>query len=220
MLTKTEPLATTPLATTIDYFESVYAEAGGDPTLIPWASCQPSPALVNWLNAVAPALVRCGSRVAVVGCGLGDDAREVIRRGYEVTAFDCSGTAVQWARGLDPVHAKHYVQANLFDPPGRWVHRFDLVVEINNLQFLSSDLHRDAVGALSKLMAPHGRMLVVCRGADDPSEANQSPPWPLTEGELLEVTTQAGLVPEGPVCCFTDDGTPPVKRIRAVFKRA
>lgn len=208
---------TEPLVTTVDYFESVYVHAEGDPARIPWARRRPSPALVNWLNAVAPSLVRCGARVAVVGCGLGDDAREVRRRGYEVTAFDCSETAIRWARQLDQNNADAYIQADLFDPPARWVHRFDLVVEINNLQFIEPGRHNEAVTALSRLLTPHGHLLVVCRGAEQP--ARSGPPWPLTEDELLESAARAGLVPEQPVCCFTDDENPPVRRIRGVFKR-
>jgi 2-polyprenyl-3-methyl-5-hydroxy-6-metoxy-1,4-benzoquinol methylase len=208
---------TEPLATTTEYFESVYAEAAGDASRVPWASPYPSKALVNWMNAVAPTLVRCGARVAIVGCGLGADAREIIRRGFEVTAFDCSGTAIDWARRLDPEHAECYVQADLFEPPGRWVHRFDLVIDINNIQALQRDLRRDAVSALSTLVAPHGHLLVICRGAAQPAGDAPGPPWPLTEDELMQATSEAGLSPFGPVCCFTDDKDVP--RIRAVFKR-
>ncbi|MHC4217825.1 MAG: class I SAM-dependent methyltransferase [Planctomycetota bacterium] len=209
---------TEPLATTVDYFESVYAEAAGDASRIPWASRQPSPALVNWLNAVAPSLIRCGARVAIVGCGLGADAREVIRRGYEVIAFDCSQTAIGWARRLDPDHSDRYVQADLFDPPGRWVHRFDLVIDINNLQVLQPSLHQDAMTALSRLVAPHGHMLVICRGADQLPGAGTGAPWPLTETEIVQTASEAGMAPQGAVCCFTDDQDVP--RIRAIFKRA
>lgn len=208
---------TEPLATTVDYFESVYAEAAGDASRVPWASPHPSKALVNWLNAVAPTLVRCGGRVAIVGCGLGADAREVIRRGFEVTAFDCSGTAVDWARRLDPSHADSYVQADLFEPPGRWVRRFDLVIDINNIQALQPDFRRDAVSALSRLVAPHGHLLVICRGAAHAAGDDQGPPWPLTEDELRQATSEAGLSPLGQVCCFADDQDVP--RIRAVFRR-
>ncbi len=212
------PTTTEPLATTVDYYESVYADAAGDPTRIPWASRHPSKALVNWLNAVAPSLVRCGARVAVAGCGLGDNAREVVRRGYDVTAFDCSSTAVEWARRLDPQHAGAYVQADLFAAPGRWVHRFDLVIDINNLHYIVPGRHGDALAALSRLMAPHGHMLLVCRGADEPVDAGAASPWPVTEGELVEAAGSAGLVPADPICCFTDDED--IRRIRAVFKRA
>jgi SAM-dependent methyltransferase len=174
--------------------------------------------MVNWLNAVAPSLVRCGARVAVVGCGLGDDAREVISRGYDVTAFDCSPTAVEWAQGLDPSHTESYTQADLFKPPGRWVRRFDLVVEINNLQYLTLPLQKDAVAALSRFVAPHGHLLVVCRGADEPAESDAGPPWPLTEQQLVAAAAAAGLTPDEEVCCFSDDEN--IKRIRALFRRA
>ena len=45
-----------PVLTTVDYFESIYAEADGESSRIPWADGQPASALVNWLNAVAPSL--------------------------------------------------------------------------------------------------------------------------------------------------------------------
>ena len=214
------PTTTELTATTVDYFESIYAQADGDPHRIPWSDPRPSPALVNWFNDVAPALIRCGARVAVVGCGLGDDAREVIRRGYEVTAFDCSATAVRWANRLDPDHVDCYRQADLFDPPARWRRRFDLVVEVYNIESLTPDLRNRTVAALADLMTPHGRLLLICRGADDPVALHDGPPWPLTENELREATALAGLVPDGPVSAFSDDEDPSVQCIRAVFARA
>ncbi len=207
-------------ATTVDYFESIYAGAEGDRSRIPWADGQVSPALVNWLNAVAPSRIRCGARVAAAGCGLGDDARELIRRGYEVCAFDCSETAVQWAQSLDPENASSYVQADLTNPPARWRHRFDLVVEVSNIESLTPDLHEPTIAALSNLMTPHGCMLIICRGCEEPVGPHDGPPWPITKAQLLEATALAGLVPDDPVACFTDDESPPVRRIRAVFRRA
>ena len=147
------------------------------------------------------------------------DPREVIRRGYDVTAFDCSSTAVRWAQDLDPGHAMRYVHANLFTPPPRWVHRFDLVTEVSNLEFLPPGKRADAISALSRLMSPHGYLLVVCRGADHEIAPDAEPPWPLTKDSLVEAAAAAGLVPEGPVCCFTDEVATGVKRIRAVFRR-
>lgn len=207
------------LQTDAAYFEARYAEAATDQSSIPWASDRPSPALTNWLNAVAPSVVRCGARVAVVGCGLGQDARELINRGYEVTAFDCSETAVHWARQLDPGNAHCYLQCDLFQTPSRWRHRFDLVVEVNTIQSLSPDLHEPAMQAISELLSPHGRLLLICRGTTSRISPDSGPPWPLSEEQVLETTAMAGLEPEGEICCFQDDEDPPVTRIRGVFRR-
>ena len=68
--------------------DAIYRRADGALELVPWANEGPHPAFLAWLNAEAPCLVRPGCRVAVVGCGLGDDAIELINRGFDVTAFD------------------------------------------------------------------------------------------------------------------------------------
>jgi hypothetical protein len=67
-------------------FEEICARAGNDPGAIPWAALAPQPALMAWLDRQRP---------AAGGCGLGDDAEEVSRRGYRVTAFDVSPTAIR-----------------------------------------------------------------------------------------------------------------------------
>jgi SAM-dependent methyltransferase len=208
----------TAATSTID-FEAMYADAKGDSALIPWSDGRPHPALVNWLNAVAPSLVRCGARVGVVGCGLGEDAREVIRRGYEVTAFDCSTTAVAWAKRLDPENAACYHVADLFDPPGKWRHRFDLVVEINTIQALPPDTRDRMLSAVADLLSPRGHLLVICRHALEPVGLEDGPPWALTESDLEDAAALAGLCLDGGISVFTDDEQPPVARMRAVFRR-
>jgi len=207
------------------HFESIYAEAHGDAALIPWADEIPTPSLVTWLNAVAPSIIRCGARVCVVGCGLGDDARELMSRGYDVTAFDCSATAIEWAKQNDPENAPCYFTADLFALPARWRHRFDLVVEVNTIQALAPSMHMGAVRAISELVSPNGHLLVICRafdhhGGDEPAHLEDGPPWPLTQKQLLDWTSYVRLVPDGPVQDFMDDEDPPVRRMRTLFKRA
>lgn len=219
MTTATTMTTTTALPrTTAEYFDAIYATAGGDAQRLPWArpGSGACPAFVNWLNAAAPSLVRCGARVAVMGCGLGFDAREAMRRGHEVIGFDCSRTAVAWARRLDPDRAASYVQADLFQPPARWIHRFDLVAEIDNIQSLTPDRHAEAIESLANLMTPRGRLLMIGRAADEPVGLESGPPWPLTEQELLESASAAGLVAESLSTFDDDDG---VLRIRAIFRR-
>lgn len=214
------PTSTLPVpATAVESFEAIYAEAHGDASRVPWADQRPHPALVNWLNAVAPSLVRSGSRVCVVGCGLGDDARELIHRGYDVTAFDCSETAINWAKQLDPNNGSRYIVANLFDLPSSLRGRFDLVVEVNTLQSLLPDDRAEAMKAIGSLVSRHGHVLVICRCAQQPASIDDGPPWAIMVDELTETAKLAGLSPTNPVSSFTDDETPPVERIRAVFQR-
>jgi len=201
-------------------FDAIYREARGDRARIRWSDGVASPALVAWLNAVAPSLVRCGARVAVVGCGLGEDTRALMHRGYEVTAFDISPTAIEWARGLDRDNAECYHVADLFAPPPRWRHRFELVVEINTLQSLTPDQREGAMASLRELLAPHGRLLVICRGREPHVKIDdQGPPWPLTQEELLAAASDAGLKLDGAVDSFDDDESPPKRRLRALFRR-
>ncbi|MCA9292047.1 MAG: class I SAM-dependent methyltransferase [Phycisphaerales bacterium] len=213
----TSPAA--PVDTTTEFFETIYADATGDASRVPWADERPHPALVRWLDVVAPSLIRCGGRVVVVGCGLGHDVQELHRRGYDVIGFDCSATAIDWARRIDPERAESYVHADLFDLPPGWTHRFDLVVEINTIQALGPDRRPEAMAAIAALVGRVGHLLVICRGDDVPAAPELGPPWPLTPTELLDLAAGVGLSPTGPIADFMDDEDPPVRRLRAAFAR-
>ncbi len=223
MTTETATMGTAPTVPGIELlsqFEVKYADAraAADPRRIPWNDGISNPLLVKWLDAEAPAVLRCGSRVAVVGCGLGHDARELMQRGYEVTAFDISTSAIAWARQLDPDNASHYLEANVLEPPARWVHRFDLVVEINTIQSLPSDAHPAMFDAIARLVGMRGHLLTICRGSDAPVGADDGPPWALTETELLDLGHGARLVTDR-VERFIDNEEPPKLRFRALFRR-
>lgn len=207
--------------TTPDVFEATYADARGDAARVPWADTQPQSALVNWLNAVAPSLIRCGSRVVVAGCGIGEDARELMRRGYDVTAFDCSSTAVAWARRIDPGNARCYVQADLFRPLPRWRHRHDLAVVVNTLQWISPDQHEAALRSMADLLSNHGHLLVIDEAADDSNaRIDDGPPWLLSERGLCEAAEAAGLSLAQPISIFDEDGERGTGlRLRALLKR-
>src|SRR5688572_25208461 len=70
------------------FYEQVYREAAGDLSRVRWADGRANPSMISWLNAESHGLVRPGSRVVVVGCGLGDDLCELADRGYDVQGFD------------------------------------------------------------------------------------------------------------------------------------
>lgn len=201
------------------FFETIYREASGDAALVPWADGEPNPALVAWLNSEAPGLIRPGATVAVVGCGLGDDVRELADRGYDVVGFDCSPTAVAWARRRHTAIADRLLIADLFNLAPALRRRHDLVVEINTLQALGPALRPDACAGIVALARPRGSVLAVCRARDDGEALPENPPYPLTGAELEGLMAAQGLSPMRPLETFTDSETPPVRRLRGVFRR-
>lgn len=200
----------------VDY-DALYVAAGSDESLIPWQHGTAHPALVNWLNAEAPSLVRPGARVVVVACGLGDDAAELVERGYDVTAFDCSPTAVAWAVRRHPSLEGRVVVADLFDLPGSMGHRFDLVVEINTLQAVEPSGRAEAAGGVASLVSARGVVLVICHGRDEDQSPGDEPPYPLSLAELTGLMQSHGLCLTREPDDFVNDGG---RRIfRAVFGR-
>ena len=165
----------------LGWFNEVYASAGENMSAIPWADGQPNPNLVRWLDRNGG--TQDGLRALVVGCGLGDDAEELARRGWTVTAFDISAVSIEWCRKRFPRSTVEYHAADLFDTPTEWKHRFDFIFEAYTLQSLPADLRPVAMRNIARMLAPGGSLLVVARGRE-PHEPDTGPPWPLTRAEL------------------------------------
>lgn len=169
----------------LDWFELGYQAHRAGECELPWADPGANPHLRDWLDLQAnlPA-----GRALVVGCGLGDNADFLRGRGWRVTAFDIAPTAVALARerfpasGRDP-GALEFCVANLLAPNDEWRRAFDLVVEIYTLQAMPAEPRRAAWAQLGELVAPGGRLLVICRGRE-PDEPAPQIPWPLTKEEL------------------------------------
>ena len=61
-----------------------------------------------------------------------------------------------------------------------------LVQETYTLQALPVDMHADASRRLAGLIAPGGRLLVICRSRDE-DEVPDGPPWPIAYSELAPI---------------------------------
>ena len=196
------------------WFEKLYTQAGGDAGHISWADLAPNPNVTEWLDREG--VNGAGCRALKIGCGLGDDAEELARRGFEVTAFDVSRTAIDWCRRRFPDTAVDYVMADLLQPPAEWARAFDFVLESYTLQVLPPDARLVAIPKVARFVAPGGSLLVVARGRE-PDDPPGTMPWPLVRAEL-DGLARAGLEPIG-FEDYLDEEIPPVRRFRAAFRR-
>ena len=197
------------------WFEELYAQVESSGlSVVPWADLEPNPNLVTWLDRER---VDGGRKSAlVVGCGLGDDAEELSRRGFRVTAFDVSASAITAAAKRFPESTVEYVAADLFQPPAGWRRRYDLVHEAYTLQVLPRGLRQKAVGQLAGFVSPGGILLMIARARDEADEPGEMP-WPLTCTEF-EAAARSGLERVS-FEDYLDDERPRVRRFRAAYKR-
>lgn len=199
------------------WFEQLYREAAGDPAAIPWADLTPNPLLVEWLRAHSPAP---GTRALVVGCGLGDDARELLRAGLAVSAFDLSPTAIEWCRRRHAGLAIDWRAHDLLTPPPQdWAAAFGLVVEAYTLQSLPASLRDRAAAGIPAFLRPGGTLLAICRGRPDGTPDLDGPPWPLTPGALRGWFGAAGLVEQELRERPDTQEDPPVLRLVGSWRR-
>ncbi len=158
-----------------DFFDGIYARADGDETAIPWQHHAASRPLFDaWYEALGE--VR-GATALVVASGLGDDAAALAAKGFDVTAFDGSPTAVEWARGRHGDAAVDWHVADLFATPPDWRGAFDLVVEVFTVQSIAPDLEVAAAEAIRSFVAPGGTLVAIAITGES---GTGGPPWPLS----------------------------------------
>ncbi|MBV9216376.1 MAG: class I SAM-dependent methyltransferase [Acidobacteria bacterium] len=166
---------------TLGWFDALYRESQGDIDLVPWADLEPNRFFKGWADKNQ--LSARGRDALVVGCGLGDDARFLHDLGFNVTAFDISAAAIDWAKKLHEDTSIEFVAADLFDPPEAWLQAFDFVLEIYTIQPLPLEMRSRVIDSIASFVKPSGELLVVCRGREDDERPDQLP-WPLSRREL------------------------------------
>lgn len=175
------------------WFDELYRRAGDDADAVPWSRPGPHPGLDHWAKSAIGRGAGHAGKAIDVGCGLGDNAEFLASLDYDVTAFDLSETAIDWAKRRFADTAVSYAVADLFALPVEWHGAFDLVSEVYTLQALPADLRQGALRAIAGLVAPGGRIVVVCLARDEDEHAD-GPPWPLARSELSGFG-DAGLAP-------------------------
>jgi 2-polyprenyl-3-methyl-5-hydroxy-6-metoxy-1,4-benzoquinol methylase len=163
------------------WFEELYADAEAGRREVPWDRGGPNPFLEQW--ARERDLRGDGRTALVIGTALGDDAEMLAARGFAVTAFDISKTAISRARRRFPDSTVSYRVADLLDLPEEWHRAFDLVAEAITVQALPLSLRDRAIDAIASTVAPGGTLVVVS-GIHEGDGPRNGPPWELTRSEL------------------------------------
>lgn len=194
-------------------FDEMYAASRGrDVRALPWAHGAPHPFLQQWLErAGAPPAGR--NQALVIACGLGDDAEALAARGWEVTAFDASESAIAWTRERFPDSAVAYRVADLFALPPEWTGAFDLVVEVHTIQALPPTRRQHVIARIASTVAPGGTLFVVTflRDAHTPTAGR---PWPLTKREIASIGRH-GMIETARVTAADHPN-----RVNVIFERA
>ena len=175
----------------LDWFEGLYQAANGDVAGVPWADCEPHPGLSEWLAQNSLSANGAAVRAIDIGCGLGDNAIALQKAGYDVTAFDLSQTAVDWAKQRHQGSGVSFHQADLFELPPDWIGAFDFVHETYTIQALKGGLRAAAFSEIASLLKPGGTLLAICRSRPDEGEIT-GPPWPISKKEMANYE-KAGL---------------------------
>lgn len=198
----------------LGWFDALYREAGGDNEKIPWADLEPNKFLRRFAEKTN--LHGHNRNALVLGCGLGDDARFLHDLNFNVTAFDISPTAVEWARKLHSKTGIKFFVADLFDAPKEWFQAFEFVVEVYTIQPLPLEMRAKVIDAVASFVEFNGRLVVVTRGRED-DEIPPELPWALSRKELSRFETN-GLREIYFEEMFGDE-EPPIKRFVVEYKK-
>lgn len=163
------------------WFEALYKEAAGDNEKLPWGDLEPNRFFRTFAERTG--LKGNGRKALVVGCGLGDDAGYLSDLGFDVTAFDISPTAIEWAKKLHTGKNIDFRAVDLFEAPNEWRSGFEFVLEIYTIQPLPLELREQTIDAVAQFVAPGGELAVVTRGREDDEEPEKLP-WPLSRKDL------------------------------------
>jgi SAM-dependent methyltransferase len=195
------------------WFDEFYKEAGGDNAQIPWADLEPNAYFRQWVEETG--LKGTGRNALVVGCGLGDDAKYLNDLGFEVTGFDISPTAIDWARRLHAAIGIRFDVADLFSPPSEWIGAFDFVLEIYTIQPLPMEMRSSVIDSIAAFVAPGGELVVVTRGREDDEEPIELP-WPLSRLDLSRFETHG--MKQTDFRIYDGDDDTPVPRFVVQYK--
>lgn len=157
-----------------NWFEPLYAGSDTNGEGVPWANMATHPSFDSWLTKNS--LEGDGKLALVVGCGMGDDAIELETRGFKVTAFDVSETAIKFCKERFPQSKVEFLQADLLETQSQWQQNFDFVLEIYTVQALPPKYEKELIKNISNFVAPDGQVLVIAEVGNEERSFKNGPP--------------------------------------------
>lgn len=173
-----------------DWFETLYSRVDDSGDGVPWANMAPHPMFKMWFDTIEP--LETEKTALVVGCGLGDDAIELENKGYTVTAFDVSESAIELCKKRFPNSKVEFVTADLLAGIPGWKHKFDFVLEIFTIQALPPKYEDVLIKNISDLVSEGGQLVLVTEVQTEKRVFEKGPPW-LLNFDYVELFEKHGL---------------------------
>jgi methyl halide transferase len=161
---------------TPEAWETKYQE-GGDR----WDLGCPAPPFINLL-AATPTLKP--GRIAVLGCGTGQDAMLFAEAGFDVVGFDFAASAIERATAAAQARELHniqFLQRNIFELESEFYNSFDYVLEHTCFCAIDPSYRLDYVQVVERLLRPNGQLIALFYTHDRPD----GPPFAVTPADVL-----------------------------------
>jgi len=165
----------------VDWFESLYSGTSESGEGVPWANMAPHPIFKKWIETPHNG---SGKTALVVGCGLGDDAIELESKGYQVTAFDISQSAIELCKRRFPDSQVKFVQADLLKGISEWYRKFDFVLEIFTIQALPPKYESVLIENIANFVAQDGKLVMITEIKEEKRSFENGPPWLLNSSYI------------------------------------
>ena len=164
------------------WFETLYSDSNEAGEGVPWANMAPHPIFKKWMDQSS--LLEKEKTALVVGCGLGDDAIELEAKGYKVTAFDFSNSAIELCKKRFPKSKVEFITADLIEGVSDWHKKFDFVLEIFTIQAIPPKYEAILIQNISDFVANNGQLIVITEVQYKKRTYKNGPPWLLNNNYI------------------------------------